>query len=56
VDNKEFYIFLNSSDQDTLKLHIKNGTSECGDYTEILEFSYNGKGIKETKRVFKVVK
>lgn len=56
LNDKEFYLMLESSDSDTLNLKINNGTSECGTYTEILEFKYNRIIIKETKRVFKVVK
>jgi hypothetical protein len=57
INNRLFYLHLNSKDQDTMKLIFQNGINECGDtYTTILEFYYNQKLIPEKSRVFKIVK
>jgi hypothetical protein len=56
LKDKEFYLILNNSDKDTLRLTIENGTNECGKYTNILEFYHNNKLVKEKSRVFKIAK
>ena len=57
MNDKDFYLHLNSSDTDTLKMMVENKTNECGDnITTIIEFYYNKKQIIEKKRIFKIIK
>jgi hypothetical protein len=56
LNAKDFYIILNSVDKDTLRLTIENGPNECGKYSEIPEFYFNGKLITEKSRIYKIIK
>ena len=57
LSNKDFYLYLNSNDYDTLKLIINKFNGECGIYYDIADFKYNGLKILEcNRRVFKVLK
>ncbi len=57
LSNKDFFLYLNNNDYDTIRLIINKNSGECGIYYDVTDFQYNRLRIIESnRRIYKVLK
>lgn len=56
LSNKDFYLYLNQADTDTIRLKVTKSKSECGTFFGIDEFRYNGELVVQSSNRFCIIK
>lgn len=57
LSDKDFFLYLDNNDFDTIKLIINKNDGECGVYYDIIDFQYNRlKRVEGKRRIYKVLK